>query len=79
MGLRQDRPPPLFRVGRDVYARYFIVERPADEDLQPFWLAKALTNPNPDPGHVNSIQMQYWTPASRQTLISTRTLGGIQR
>ena len=37
---------------------------PADEDPKPFWLARALTNPNPDPGHVHQIQIQYWTPAS---------------
>ena len=66
VGRRRDRPAPSFRVGRDVYAGYFLAVRPADDDLRPFWLAKALTNPSPDPGHVNLIQMQYWTPASRQ-------------
>ena len=57
VGRRRDRPPPLFCVGRDVYAGYFVVVRPADDDSKPFWLARALTNPNPDPGHVNLIQM----------------------
>ena len=66
VGRRRDRPAQSCRVGRDVYAGYFLAVRPADDDLRPFWLARALTNPNPDPGHVNSIQMQYWTPASGQ-------------
>ena len=66
VGHRRDRPPPSFRVGRDMYASYFVVFRPADDDSKPFWLARAFTNPNPDPGHVNLIQMQYWTPSSIQ-------------
>jgi hypothetical protein len=66
VGRRRDRPRPSFRVGRDVYAGYFVAVRPADGDLRPFWLARALTNPNPDPGHVNSIHLQYWTPSSFQ-------------
>ena len=66
VGHRRDRPPPSFRVGRDVYAGYFIVVRPVDDDSKPFWLARALTNPNPDPGHINLIQMQYWTLSSTQ-------------
>jgi hypothetical protein len=35
---------------------------PADSDLHPFWVARAVTNPNPDPGHLNQIQIQYWMP-----------------
>jgi hypothetical protein len=66
VGRRRDRPAPSFRVGRDVYAGYLVAVRPADGDLRPFWLARALTNPSPDPGHVNSIQLQYWTPTSFQ-------------
>jgi hypothetical protein len=66
VGRRRDRPPPSFRVGRDVYAGYIVAVKLADGDLRPFWLARALTNPNPDPGHVNSIQLQYWTPSSFQ-------------
>ena len=67
VGRRRDRPPPSFRVGRDVYAGYFIVVRPADDDDgKPFWLGRAITNPNPDPGHVNLIRIQYWTPFSSQ-------------
>jgi hypothetical protein len=32
----------------------------ADGDLCPFWVARAVTNPSPDPGHRNQIQIQYW-------------------
>jgi hypothetical protein len=60
VGRRHDRPPPSFRVGRDVFARYFLVVRPALGDLRPFWVAQAVSNPNP--GHLNQIQIQYWMP-----------------
>ena len=30
----------------------------------PFWIARALTDPNSDVSHPNCIWMQYWTPAS---------------
>ena len=66
VGRRRDRPRPSFRVGRDVYEGYFVAVRPADDDLKPFWIARALSNPNPDPGHVNQIRIQYWTPSSAQ-------------
>jgi hypothetical protein len=29
---RHDRPAPSFKVGRDVYAGYFVVLRPSDGD-----------------------------------------------
>jgi hypothetical protein len=58
VGCRCDRPAPSFRVGQDVYARYFIAVRSADGDLRPFWVAQAVTNPSPDPSHRNQIQIQ---------------------
>ena len=66
VGHRRDRPLPSFRMGRDVFATYFVAVRPADGDLRPFWLARALSNPSPDPAHMNSIELQYWTPSSFQ-------------
>jgi hypothetical protein len=63
---RRDRPVPLFCVGQDVYARYFIAVRSTDGDLCPFWVARAITNPSLDPGHRNQIQIQYWMPNSFQ-------------
>jgi hypothetical protein len=51
VGCRHDRPPPSFRVSRDVYAGYFFAVRSTDGDLRPFWVALAVNNPNPDPGH----------------------------
>ena len=62
VGRRCDRPRPSFRVGRDVYTGYFVVVRPVQDDPKPFWLARAITNPNPDPGHLHMIRIQYWTP-----------------
>jgi hypothetical protein len=64
VGRKRDRPRASFRVNRDTFAGYFVVVRPADGDPKPFWLARAITNPNPDPGHMHMIQIQYWTPAS---------------
>jgi hypothetical protein len=66
VGRRRERPPPSFRVGRDVYAGYFLVVRSTDGDLCPFWVAHAVSNPNPDPGHRDQIQIQYWKPNSFQ-------------
>jgi hypothetical protein len=39
VGQRRDRLPPSFRVGRDVFAGYFLAVRPTDGDLRPFWVA----------------------------------------
>ena len=65
VGRRGNRPIESFRVGRDVYAGYFLAIRPANEGTShPFWIARALTDPNSDSSHPNCIQMQYWTPAS---------------
>jgi hypothetical protein len=36
VGQRRDRPTPSFRVGRDVYAGYFVILRPSDGDKRPF-------------------------------------------
>ena len=63
---RRDRPCPSFRVNCDTHAGSFIVVRPADGDPKPFWLARAITAPSPDPGHMHMIKIQYWTPTSDQ-------------
>jgi hypothetical protein len=66
VGCRHDRPPPSFRISRDVYAGYFLAVRSTDGDLCPFWVSRAISNPNPDPGHRDQIQIQYWRPNSFQ-------------
>jgi hypothetical protein len=53
VGHRRDCPPPSFRVGRDVYAGYFLAVQSTNANLRPFWVARAVSNPNPDPGHHN--------------------------
>jgi hypothetical protein len=75
VGRRRDRPAPSFRVGQDVYARYFIAVRFADGDLRPFWVARAITSPSLDPGHRNQIQIQYWMPNSFQHVHADTYLG----
>jgi hypothetical protein len=64
VGRRRDRPPPSFRVDRDVYVGYFLAVRSTDGNLRPFWVAPAVSNPNPDLSHRNQIQIQYWRPNS---------------
>jgi hypothetical protein len=49
VGHRHNRPPPSFRFGRNVYASYFVVLRPCDNDSHPFWIARAITNVNAEP------------------------------
>jgi len=61
---RRDRPRPSFCIETDCFASYFVIVRPTDNDPKPFWLARALTNPNPDLGHIHMIYIQYWTPTS---------------
>ena len=63
VGRRRDRPRASFRINCDTFAAYFVVVRPADGDPKPFWLVRAITNPNLDPGHTHMIEIQYWTPA----------------
>jgi hypothetical protein len=59
LGHRRDLLVPSFRVGRVVFAGYFIAVRSADGDLHPFRVARAVTNLSPDPGHRNQIQIEY--------------------
>jgi hypothetical protein len=60
VGQRRDRPAPSFRVGQDVYAGHFIVLCPSDGDIQPFWIARALTNVDVEPmEHLHCILIQY--------------------
>ena len=66
VGRRCDRPRPSFRVMRDTYGGYFVVVRPAEGDMKPFWLGRAMTNPSPDPNHVHMIKIQYWRPVRGQ-------------
>ena len=68
VGRRRDRPRASFRVNRNTFASYFVVVHPADGDPKPFWLARAITNPNPDPGHMHMIEIQYWTTAAEQNI-----------
>ena len=65
VGHRRDRPPPSFRVGRDLYAGYFVALRPCDEDIRPFWLGRAMSDPNSNPEMPNTVQIQFFRPISR--------------
>lgn len=65
VGHKRDRPPPSFRVGRDVYAGYFVALRPCDGDERPFWMARAMSDPNSNPDKPNTIQIQFYRPVSR--------------
>ena len=66
VGRRYDRLRPSFRVNRDTHVGSFIVVHLAIGDPKPFWLARAITAPSPDPGHMHMIKIQYWTPTSNR-------------
>ena len=65
VGHKRDRPGPSFRVARDLFAAYFLALRPCDEDDRPFWLARALTDPNSNPDLPNTLQVEFYRPISR--------------
>jgi hypothetical protein len=63
VGCRHDKPAPSFRVGRDVFASYFVILRQSDNNSHPFWIARAITNMNAKPfKHPNCMLIQYWKP-----------------
>ena len=66
VGHKRNRPGPSFRVARDLFAGYFLALRPCDEDVRPFWLARALTDPNSNPDLPNTIQVEFYRPISRE-------------
>jgi hypothetical protein len=72
VGCRRDRPPPSFHVGRDVYARYFLVVRLTDGDLRPFWVAHAVSNPNQTLVTAIRFRFNIGGPILFSTLIQTR-------
>jgi hypothetical protein len=65
VGQRRDRPEPSFRVGRDVYAGYFVALRPCDGDERPVWIARATSDPFANPDRPGCIELQYYRPSSR--------------
>jgi len=50
---KHDRRQTSFCINKNCFADYFVVVRPVDDDSKPFWLARALTNLNPDPRHIH--------------------------
>jgi hypothetical protein len=72
VGRTRDRPPPSFRVGRDIYARYFLVVRLTDGDLRPFWVAHAVSNPNQTLVTAIRFRFNIGGPILFSTLIQTR-------
>jgi hypothetical protein len=72
---RRDHSAPSFCIGRDASAGYFIAMHSADGNLRPFWIARAVTNPSPDPSHCNQIQIQYWMPNSFQHVHADAYIG----
>nr|PNR26858.1 hypothetical protein PHYPA_030339 [Physcomitrium patens] len=60
VGPLRGRPQPSFRIGRDVREGYFVAIRPADGEIQPVWIARALSNPDCNPEKPNCILIQYF-------------------
>ena len=57
VGPRCDRPPPSFRVGRDLYAGYLVALRPCNGDERPFWIARTMSDPNSNLERPNMVQI----------------------
>ena len=66
VGQARDRPTESFRVHRDLYKGYFVAIRPSEDDTEhPFWIARALSNPNSNPEYPGCILIRYFQPVSR--------------
>ena len=70
-----DRPRESFRVGRDVFAGYFLALRPADGDARPFWIARALSDFDVDHNNPGCIQIQYFKPATKSNIVQDTYVG----
>jgi hypothetical protein len=79
VGRRRNCLVPSFRIGRDVYAGYFIVVRSADGDLCPFWVARAVINPSPDLVTATRFRFSIGCLTLFNMYMLTHMLGGIQR
>ena len=64
-GLLSGRPNPSFRVAGDLFEGYFVVVRPAEGDLHPVWIGRALSDPNSNRENPNCVIIQYFHPTSR--------------
>ena len=63
VGQARDRPAESFRVHRDLYEGYFVAVRPSEDDTEhPFWIARALSNPNSNPEYPGCILIWYFQP-----------------
>ena len=58
-------PNPSFRVARDLFEGYFVAIRPAEGDLHPIWIGRALFDPNSNPENPNCVLIQYFRPTLR--------------
>ena len=66
VGQAPDRSAESFRVHRDLYEGYFVAVRPSEDDTEhPFWIARALSNPNSNPEYPGCILIRYFQPVSR--------------
>ena len=64
IGYRCDHPSLSFRVGRDLYVGYFVALRPCNGDDHPFWIARAMSDPNSNLEKPNTLQIQFFRPVS---------------
>ena len=55
VGPLSGRPNPSFKVARDLFEGYFVAVRPAEGDLYPVWIGRALFDPNSNPKNLNCV------------------------
>uniref|UniRef100_A9U6H3 Predicted protein n=1 Tax=Physcomitrium patens TaxID=3218 RepID=A9U6H3_PHYPA len=75
VGPLRGRPQPSFRVGRDVREGYFLAIRPTEAEIQPVWIARALSNPDCNPEKAKCILIQYFHPTLRSVDVQQFYIG----
>ena len=61
VGQAHDRLAKSFCINRDLYEGYFVAVRPSKDDAEhPFWIARALSNPNSNPEYLGCVLIRYF-------------------
>lgn len=62
-------------MGRDIYAGYFLVIRPTDNDPKPFWIARAVSDYNCDFDNPGCVKIQYFKPTQKSRAVQDTYCG----
>jgi len=76
MGNLCNCPLPSFHVAHDLYERYFVAIRLANDDSKPIWIAKALSNPFTNSKYPNCMLIQHFWPYLYSIMFKSSFMGG---